>query len=196
VRAFAFVLAENRRSETTLRADAELRQGKIPARRPDAPAQVIHALKSAFFSGDQAEQDEFVFGYVLERRKRARAIVVVFEQESLYLEPLEEPATDRFVTSLGEPPAALIAASEMERESDTRQSSDDRIVELDAGREPLLQTPPPTCPSRAKFEALFPAWARQFRFLECGTRRIPGTGSTHVNPHGQDLLSERPNHAG
>jgi hypothetical protein len=112
-------VAENGRSKTALRADAELRQRKIPARRRDAPAQVIHALEPAGFSRDQAEHDEFVFGYVLERRERARAIIVVFEEESLYLEPLEEPATDRFVTSLGEPPAALIAASEMERESDT-----------------------------------------------------------------------------
>ena len=131
-------VAENRRSKTALRADAELRQGKILARRRNAPAQVSHALKPAGFSGDQAEHDEFVFGYVLERRERARAIVVVLEQEPLCLEPLEEPATDRFVTSLGEPPAALIAASEMERESDTWKSSDDRIVQLDATRQPLV----------------------------------------------------------
>ena len=111
------------------------------ARRPDAPAQVIHALKLAEFSGDQAEHNEFVFGYVLERRERARAIIVVLEQESLYLEPLEEPAADRFVTSLGEPPAALIAASEMECESDTWKSGDDRIVQLDTTRQPLVQTP-------------------------------------------------------
>jgi hypothetical protein len=135
-------VAENRRSKTTLRADAELRQGKILARRPDAPAQVIHALKPAFFCGDQAEHEEFVFGHVLERRECARAVIVVFEQESLYLEPLEEPATDRFVTSLGEPPAALIATSEMERESDLWKSGDDRIVQLDATRQPLVQTPP------------------------------------------------------
>lgn len=107
-------VTENRRSKTALRAEAELRNGKMLARRPDAPAQVIHALKLAEFSGDQAEHNEFVFGYVLERRERARAIIVVLEQESLYLEPLEEPATDRFVTSLA-PPAALIAASEMKR---------------------------------------------------------------------------------
>jgi hypothetical protein len=44
-----------------------------------APAQVIHALEPAGFAGDQAEHDEFVFGYVLERRERARAIVVVLE---------------------------------------------------------------------------------------------------------------------
>ena len=135
-------VAENRRSKTTLRADAELRQRKILARRPDAPAQVIHALKPANFTGDQAEHDESVFGHVLERRERARAIVVVFEQEPLYLESLEEPATDRFVTSFGQPPAALIAASEMERESDIGKSGDDRIVQLDATRQPLVQAPP------------------------------------------------------
>ena len=135
-------VAENRRSKTTLRADGELRHGKILARRPDAPAQVIRALKPAFFSGDQAEHEEFVVGYVLERRERARAIIVVFEQESLYLEPLEESAADRLVTSLGEPPAALIAASEVERESDIWKSADDRIVQLDAARQPLVQTPP------------------------------------------------------
>ena len=134
-------VTENRRSKTALRAEAELRKGKILARRRDAPAQVIHALKPAGFSGDQAEHDELVFGYVLERRERARAIIVVLEQESLYLEPLEEPATDRFVTSLGEPPAALIAASEMERESDIWKPGDDRIVQLDATRQPLVQTP-------------------------------------------------------
>ena len=33
----------------------------------------------AGFSGDQAEHDELVFGYVLERRERARAIIVVFQ---------------------------------------------------------------------------------------------------------------------
>jgi hypothetical protein len=85
-------------------------------------------LKLAGLGGDQAEHDKFVFGYVLERRERARAIIVVLEQESLYLQPREERTTDRFVTSLGEPTAALIAASEMERESDTTKSSDDRIV--------------------------------------------------------------------
>ena len=94
----------------------------------------MHALKPAGFSGDQAEHDELILRYVLERRERARAIVVVLEQESLYFEPLEKPATDRFVTSLGEPPAALIAASEMERESDIGKSRDDRIVQLDATR--------------------------------------------------------------
>ena len=134
-------VAEYGRSKTALRADAELRQGKILACRRDTPAQVAHALEPAGFSGDQAEHDEFVFGYVLERRERARAIVVVLEQKPLHGEPSEEPATDRFVTSLGEPPAALIAASEMERESDIWKSADDGIVQLDAARQPLVQTP-------------------------------------------------------
>lgn len=98
-------------------------------------------LERAGLGGNQAEHDEFVFGYVAQRFERARPMVVVLEQESVYRQPPKERATNRFITALGEPPAALIATSEMKRKSDSGKSRDDCIVQLGAAREPSLESP-------------------------------------------------------
>lgn len=112
-------VAGDGRSKAALRANAEPGKWKILCSSRDALAQVIEGFELAGLGAYQAEHDEFVFGDVLERLERTRAIIVVLEQEPVYFEALEELPADRLVTSLGEPPAALIAASEMKGESDT-----------------------------------------------------------------------------
>jgi hypothetical protein len=49
----------------------------------------------------------------------------------LRIKPAKQLAADRFVTPLGQPPAALVAASSVKTERDIVKASHHGIVELD-----------------------------------------------------------------
>lgn len=90
---------------------------------------------------DQSQDHELVLGDIFERFERAGAIIVVFKQEALRSHLAEQLPADRFITALGQPPAALISASDMDGEGDSGKALDDGIVQLDASIEPLIQAP-------------------------------------------------------
>jgi len=71
-------------------------------------------------------------GNIFKRLEGAGAIVIVFEKQPLRLELVEQPATDRLVTSLGQPPAALVSSSDMKAKGHTRKTLHHRVVQIDA----------------------------------------------------------------
>lgn len=90
---------------------------------------------------DQSQNYKLILRHFAERLKGAGAGIVVFQQQSLRVQLAEQLAADRFITSLGQPPAALIAPSDMESESHVGKSSHDGIVEFYADRKPPVETP-------------------------------------------------------
>jgi hypothetical protein len=59
----------------------------------------------------------------------------------LRFQSAEQFLADRFVTSFGEPTAALVAASDMKAEGHAGKSFHHRIVQLDPPTEPTVQVP-------------------------------------------------------
>ena len=53
----------------------------------------------------------------------------------------KKAVTDEFIAALGQPPAALITASDVESESDTHNPVDNSVVQLYAQAQPLVQVP-------------------------------------------------------
>lgn len=90
---------------------------------------------------DQSENDELVARDVSERFEGAGALVVIFKQEALCSHVAEQSSADRFVAALGEPPAALVAASYVKAEGYTGKSIHDGIVQLETLAEPSIETP-------------------------------------------------------
>ena len=80
-------------------------------------------------------------GHFSEWLKGTGASIVVFQQQSLRLELVKKLAADRFITSFGQPPAALVTASDVESEGYGWKAGYHRVVELDAERKPLIETP-------------------------------------------------------
>ena len=70
------------------------------------------------FRADQAEDDGFSLRHEAQWHERARAIVVVFEQEPIDFERSEQFLGDRVVAAFGVPMAAVVAAAKMDRERD------------------------------------------------------------------------------
>jgi hypothetical protein len=126
------------RGEAALRAQRELRKGKMAASLHDASAQISKRLKPAEFRADQSQNDKFMFRYVFKRVEGTRAVIIVLQQESIDVQAPEQLFTNRLVTSLGKPTAALIAASEMKPESNIGETCDHRVVELDPLAQPLV----------------------------------------------------------
>ena len=79
--------------------------------------------------------------HVFEWLKGTGARIVVFQQQSLRLELVKKLAADRFIASLRQPPAALVTASDVKSKSHIGKAGYDRVVELDAERKPLIETP-------------------------------------------------------
>lgn len=61
-------------------------------------------------------------------------MVVILQQQTLSIEPAKQLAADGFVTSLGQPPAALIAASNVKAKSHIAKPLHRGVVEFDAKR--------------------------------------------------------------
>ena len=90
---------------------------------------------------DQSQDHELVLGDIFERFERAGAIIVVFKQEALRSHLAEQLPADRFITALGQPPAALISASDVQAKCYSGKAIYDGIVQLDAKTQPLVQAP-------------------------------------------------------
>ena len=59
------------------------------------------------------------------------------------LESSKKVAADRFIAALRQPPAVLVAASDMKSEGHIGKAIRDRVVELDPLTQPLSETPTP-----------------------------------------------------
>ena len=103
--------------------------------------QLLSRLQTRLLRCDQSQDHKLVIKDILNRLNGSRAIIIVLKQEALRFYSPEKLTADRFVSSLRQPPAALIAASNMETEGDSRKTVHDRIVQLYADTEPSVETP-------------------------------------------------------
>src|SRR5487761_1416759 len=97
--------------EAALRREGELVQGRIARRLVDAALQLVLALEPADFGGDEAEHDDLALGQEAQRTKIARARIVIFEEEAVDVDLVEERFGDRVIAALGDPRALEIAAA-------------------------------------------------------------------------------------
>src|SRR5258707_5676683 len=87
------------RGEAALRAEGEALQRDITAGLLDARSHFLDALQTRLLGGYQAEHNDAIVGYVAQRLKSARALVVVFEQETLEMRLLEDASNWLIITS-------------------------------------------------------------------------------------------------
>ena len=87
----------------------------------DALAPARRRLSSApSLVRDQSEHDDLALGHEAQRLERSRAFVVVFEQEPVDVERVEELLGDRVVAAFGVPLAAVVAAAQVDRQRSRR----------------------------------------------------------------------------
>ena len=99
-----------------------------------APPQNLQGLEIRLFGGYQSQHYELIVRHVAERLQGAGPDIVIFQQQPVRLQLTKELAADRLIPALRQPPAALIAASDMEPESDSRKTGHHGVVQLDAKR--------------------------------------------------------------
>jgi len=103
--------------------------------------QLLLGLHVWSFGGDQPENGNLVSRNLLQGLKGSRTRVVVFEQQPLGADPSKDLFGEIIVTSLQQPPAALITPSEMKAESDVRVIAYHGVVHFDASLEPPVSAP-------------------------------------------------------
>jgi len=77
------LVADDRRSEAALWAEPKSLHRKIAPGFGNALRKNFQRFKLRLFGRDQSENDKFVLRHVPKRRKRARARIVVFQQQPL-----------------------------------------------------------------------------------------------------------------
>ena len=90
---------------------------------------------------DKSQNHKLILRHVFQWLKGAGARIVVFQQYSLCVELVKKRAADRFISSLRQPPTALVTASDVKSKSHIGESGYDRVVKLDAERKPLMEAP-------------------------------------------------------
>ncbi len=103
--------------------------------------QLLLGLQVWSLGGDQPENGNLVYWNVLQGLKGSGTRVIVFEQEPLGPDPSEDLFGEKIIASLQQPPAALIAPSEMKAESDVRVIAYHGVVHFDTGLEPSISAP-------------------------------------------------------
>ncbi len=103
--------------------------------------ELIAGFMARGFRGDQPQDDDLIFGDFPERLERARADIIVLEQQTLDADVVEDALGDGLVSSNGQPPAALVAPSEVKPKGHLRKIADDGVVHLDALLYPAIETP-------------------------------------------------------
>lgn len=103
--------------------------------------QLLLGLQVWSLGGDQPENGNLVSWNLLQGLKGSGTWVVVFEQEPLGVDPAEDLFGDKVIAPLQQPPAALIAPSEMKAESDVRAIAYHGVVHFDTGLEPSISAP-------------------------------------------------------
>ena len=105
--------------------------------------QLLVGLQVWSLGGYQPENGNLVSWNLFQRLKGSRTRVIVFEQEPLGEDPSKDLFCEKVIAPLQQPPAALIAPSEMKAKSDVRVIADYRVVHFDTGLEPSISAPSP-----------------------------------------------------
>jgi hypothetical protein len=120
-------------SKAALRADREIFQRNEARGFINAAREVVRRFQAWQFRADQSEHDGLSFWDESQCLERARAVVVVFEQEAINFKCAEQFFGDRVVAAFRIPLAAIIATAEMDRERNAvaARRAETRIVGFD-----------------------------------------------------------------
>src|SRR5205085_8996828 len=110
------------RGKTALRADGEALQWNEAACLLDPPPKFGLAFQRISLGRDEAEHDRLLLRHEAQRRETAGARGIVFEEEELDGEPVEQLLGHRLIASLGVPLPAAVSAAEVHADADLRQA--------------------------------------------------------------------------
>src|SRR5215469_79329 len=110
----------HRGSKAALRADCKLLQWNDFGGLVDAAEEILFTLKRGALGAYQPEDDGFPLGNKAQRLKAAGAVVVVFKQEAIDFELVEEALGDGVVASFRVPVAAVVPSAKMDRQRNAR----------------------------------------------------------------------------
>ena len=102
--------------------------------------EVFRRLNLWPLGADQSEDHHLVVWNVPERCKRARPIVVVFQEKPRCTDALKNRPGNWLIVSLDEPTAFLVATTEVDGEGHIGKSRHDGVVELDRVQYRLSRT--------------------------------------------------------
>ena len=102
---------------------------------------MFRRLHLRLLGADQSEDHRLVVWDVPEGCKRARPIVVVFEEKPRCADALKNRSGNWLIVALDEPTPFLIATTEVDREGHVGKSRYDGVVELDPAAQPLIERP-------------------------------------------------------
>ena len=98
-------------SESALRADGELIEWDETGSLVDATLEIFLAFEFRALRADQSKDDCLALGDEAERFKGTGSFVIVFEQEAVHGELVEEALGDRVVSAFCVPVTAIVAAA-------------------------------------------------------------------------------------
>src|SRR5262245_3491126 len=135
------VVSNDRRGKAALRAERQAFQRHEAACFRDATNEVFRRLRLRPLGANQSKDHRLVVGDVPQRCKRARALIVVFEEKPRCTDALENRPGNWLIVARDEPTALLVAATEMDGEGEVGESRHDGVVELDPAAQPLIERP-------------------------------------------------------
>jgi len=135
------VVSNDRRGKAALRAERQAFQRHEAACFRDATNEVFRRLRLRPLGADQSENHRLVVRDVPQRCKRARPLIVVFEEKPRCTDALENRPGNRLIVARDEPTALLVATTEMDGEGDVGKSRHDGVVKLDPAAQPLIERP-------------------------------------------------------
>ena len=122
-----------------MRADRELIEADVFARGLDAALEIIDGLELRHFGADQAEHHNLVLGHKAQRLEPAGARQIIFQQETVMRQLIEQTLGNRVVSALAVPHAALVAATQMNAERHAIETADQRGLGRDRTRQICLR---------------------------------------------------------
>ena len=134
-------IADDRAGKTALGAEGQPIQGEIATRLPNARCQLFLGLLAPGFGRDESQDNDLILRHFPQRLEGARAGIIVFEQQPLSLDSLEDALGNWLVPTRGQPPAALVTSSQVETERDFGKITDHGVVHCDTLFQPSIKTP-------------------------------------------------------
>src|SRR5215470_12627429 len=111
-------VADHIRREAALRADRELIKRQDLRGFINAALECVDSLQLWHLGADEAQHDHLALRHEAQRREAAGAWTVIFEQEAVMRQRIEQALGDRVISSFTVPHAALVAAAEMDASGD------------------------------------------------------------------------------
>src|SRR6516225_2172146 len=107
----------------------------------DATNEVFGRFHLRPLGADQSEDHYLIIWDVPEGCKRARPIVVVFEEKPRCTDALENRSGDWLIVAFDEPTAFLVATTEVDGEGHVGKTRHDGVVEFNSPAQPLIERP-------------------------------------------------------